>query len=53
MIDPYMPATVLLNDMWMTWVANALFAVLTIMNWDYFFGKTAKYFNITSEPVVE
>ena len=53
MIDPYMQANVLLHDMWMTWVANALFTVLTVMNWDYFFGKTAKYFNIASDAVVE
>ena len=53
MLDPYLQVEILLHDQWTTWVANCLFAVMTIMNWDYLFGKTARYFSIESEEQVQ
>ena len=49
MLDPYVQLDILLHDQWMTWVVNSLFAIMTIMNWDYLFGKTARYFEVISE----
>ena len=53
MADPYVQAEILLHDLWMTWVVNVLFTVLTIMNYDYIFGATASYFHIVSGKGVE
>lgn len=39
--------------MWITWVANAMFTVIIMMNYDYLFGATARYFDIQSSKGVK
>ena len=39
--------------MWLPWVLESIYAILAVMNYDYLFGKTAKYFNIESSKSVQ
>ena len=53
MIDSYAQAAILTEDMWLPWVIESIFAILTVMNYDYLYGSTAKYFDIQSTQSVK
>ena len=53
MFDSYAQERILTNDMWLPWVVEFIFALITIINYDYLYGTTAKYFNIQSSQSVK
>ena len=53
MFDSYAQERILTQDMWLPWVIECIFFLLSVMNYDYLYGSTAKYFDIQSTQSVK